>query len=72
MEELSITTEYIRLQDAMKLAGIAQTGGEAKTAVQAGEALVNGELCVQRGRKLREGDVFALRGREIRIAYARR
>ena len=56
VERLTIETEYIRLQDALKLSGAAETGGQAKLAVQAGLVEVNGETCLQRGKKLRPGD----------------
>lgn len=51
-----ITTEYIKLQDLLKFSGAAETGGEAKEAIQAGEVRVNGEVCTMRGKKLRPGD----------------
>ena len=70
MTTISITTEYIRLQDLLKLAGAADTGGAAKVAVQAGEVLVNGEICTMRGKKLRGGDVVSFRGEEYAVAYA--
>ena len=70
MEIVPITTEYIRLQDLLKLAGLVSTGGEAKIAVAAGEASVNGEICAQRGNKLRPGDVIRFRGRELGVSYA--
>lgn len=70
MEIISITTEFIRLQDLLKLAGLAATGGEAKIRVQAGEAAVNGEICLQRGKKLREGDVVSFQGRSFQVVYA--
>ena len=41
---VAITTEYIKLQDAMKLANAAETGGEAKLMIQEGQILVNGEV----------------------------
>ena len=53
MEKLCIDTEFIRLQDALKLAGAAETGGQAKVAVQDGLVKVNGETCLMRGKKLR-------------------
>ena len=59
MKTVTITTEFIRLQDVLKLCNLVETGGEAKERIQGGEALVNGELCTQRGRKLRPGDTFA-------------
>ncbi len=55
-EYVSITTEYIKLQDLLKFSGAAETGGEAKEAIQAGEVSVNGEVCTMRGKKLRPGD----------------
>lgn len=55
---VAITTEYIKLQDAMKLANAAETGGEAKLMIQEGQILVNGEICRMRGKKLRPGDRF--------------
>lgn len=67
METVSIYTEFIRLQDFLKLAGSVQTGGEAKVEIQNGKAAVNGEVCTQRGRKLRPGDTVSFRGREYRV-----
>ncbi len=49
--------ETITLNDALKLSGLAETGGHAKVMIQAGEVLVNGEVETRRKRKLREGDV---------------
>ncbi len=70
METIRIRTETIKLQDMLKLSGAVGTGGEAKTAVQNGEAKVNGEVCLQRGRKLREGDTVEFRGRTLKVDYA--
>ena len=55
-EKIKIDSEYIKLQDLMKLAGFFDTGGMAKVAIQNGEVSVNGEVCVMRGKKLRAGD----------------
>jgi len=70
MTEITIKTEYIKLQDLLKFAALVSTGGEAKLAVEAGEAAVNGEVCTQRGKKLRAGDVVAFRGKEVAIRNA--
>ena len=59
---VSIMTEYIKLQDAMKFANIVYSGGEAKTLIQEGAVKVNGEVCTMRGKKLRPGDKFAFNG----------
>lgn len=62
---LEITTEFIRLDSAMKLAGIAGTGGEAKMLIQDRLVKANGEVCESRGKKLRDGDRFEYK----RIVY---
>lgn len=67
-ETIQITTEYIKLQDLLKFSGAAETGGEAKEAIQAGEVKVNGEVCVMRGKKLRPGDRAEWNG--IRLVVA--
>ncbi len=70
MKTVAITTEYIKLQDLLKLAGLVETGGEAKERVQAGEARVNGEVCLQRGKKLRPGDEVDFAGERLAVKYA--
>ncbi|MDO5475810.1 MAG: RNA-binding S4 domain-containing protein [Eubacteriales bacterium] len=55
-KEIRIRDEFIRLGQAMKLAGFAQTGIEAKIMITSGDVRVNGETELRRGRKLRDGD----------------
>lgn len=55
-ENITIRTEYIRLDQLLKFAGAAETGGAAKELIATGAVRVNGEVCLQRGRKLRGGD----------------
>jgi len=50
--------DEITLNDALKLSGLAQTGGQAKVLIQSGQVKVNGELETRRKRKLRAGDVI--------------
>ena len=71
METVKIDTEFIRLDDLLKITGIAATGGQAKIMIQSGLILVNGEVCPMRGKKLRDGDTVTVphEKREIRIAY---
>ncbi len=57
-KKLTIDTEFIRLDNMMKLAGAVDTGGMAKVAIQGGHVKVNGEQCTQRGKKMRKGDYF--------------
>ena len=66
---VSIMTEYIKLQDAMKYANIVYSGGEAKTLIQEGEVKVNGEVCTMRGKKLYNGDKFTFDGQTYMISY---
>ena len=54
--KLSIKEEFIRLDSALKLAGLVSTGGQAKVFIKKGDVLVNGEECLMRGKKLRLGD----------------
>ena len=61
-QKVAITTEFIKLDALLKFAGVAETGGEAKETVQAGDVKVNGEICTMRGKKLRPGDIVELSG----------
>ena len=59
---VSITTEFIKLESAMKLANIVISGGSAKNEIQEGYVTVNGEVCTMRGKKLYPGDKFGFEG----------
>ena len=60
----------IRLDDLLKLSGIAGSGGQAKAMVQGGQVRVNGEVDTRRGRKLRPGDRVEGGGRTITVDEA--
>ena len=66
-EDVSVRGAFIRLDDLLKFAGAAGTGGEAKAAVQGGDVRVNGETCLVRGKKLFDGDVAEYRGKRYRV-----
>ena len=66
-KNLSITTEFIKLESALKLANAVYSGGEAKEMIQNGEAKVNGQVCTMRGKKLRPGDTVEFMGCTYRI-----
>jgi ribosome-associated protein len=72
MENIEITTEYIKLQDLLKFAAAVQTGGEAKVVIQEGGVTVNGEVCTMRGRKIRPGDDVCFNGQHYAVIYADR
>lgn len=67
---VTIKTEYIRLQDLLKLANAVGSGGEAKERIQSGEAAVNGEVCTQRGKKLRPGDQVTFADTQYEVCNA--
>jgi ribosome-associated protein len=68
-QRIVIETEFIRLQDLLKFAGLTPTGGEAKNAIRDGLVTVDGEVCTQRGKKLRPGDTAILEdAAEITVA----
>ena len=58
VKQIKIDTDFIRLDSALKLADLVQSGGHAKAVIQDGEVKVNGEVCSARGKKLRAGDNF--------------
>ena len=64
---VQIRDETIRLGQLLKLAGVAETGGEARELVQDGAVRVNGEVETQRGRRLRGGDVVEALGERLRV-----
>ena len=65
---VSITTEFIKLQDFLKFANACESGGMAKTFIQNGEVQVNGEVCTQRGKKLRPGDTVTFLNNTWQVA----
>ena len=62
-----ISTEFIKLESAMKLMNIVPSGGSAKLEIQEGFVTVNGEVCTMRGKKLYPGDHFQFRGQTYLI-----
>ena len=68
VETIEINEEFIRLDNLLKFAGIAPTGGQAKFIIQNGEIKVNGVVCTMRGNKMRPGDKAQYRQRVIEVA----
>ncbi|MDE6742395.1 MAG: RNA-binding S4 domain-containing protein [Lachnospiraceae bacterium] len=67
MDSIKIKDDFIKLGQALKLAGLVNEGVEAKYAVMDGKVKVNGEICTQRGKKLIPGDEFNYRGQTIKV-----
>lgn len=67
MKELTIKDEFIKLGQAMKLAGAVGSGLDAKVLIQDGKVTVNDEVELRRGRKLYKDDIFSYDGEEYII-----
>ncbi len=65
--EIKIIAVFIKLGQALKLAGVVEDGVEAKYAIQDGLVQVNGEVDQRRGRKVYEGDVITFEDQEIKV-----
>lgn len=67
MEIIKLKDEFIKLGQALKAAGLVESGVEAKYEILDGHVKVNGAVELQRGKKLYDGDVVTFRGETIRI-----
>lgn len=67
METITIRDEFIKLGQAMKLAGLVESGVEAKIEIQEGYVKVNGEVELQRGKKIYPGDVIEFDGQQVKV-----
>lgn len=64
---IHLREDFIKLGQALKAAGLAESGVEAKLLIQDGQVRVNGQVEVQRGKKLFAGDVVEFAGETIKI-----
>lgn len=67
MIEVKISTEFIKLDQFLKFAGLVNTGGEAKSIILEGRVKVNGEVETARGKKLRVDDIVEIGERKFKI-----
>lgn len=67
MEIIKIRDDFIKLGQVIKLAGLVQSGVEAKIEIQEGFVKVNGEVELQRGKKIYPGDVIEFDGQQIKV-----
>ena len=65
--EITIKDEYIKLGQALKLAGLVGSGVDAKYVIQDGQVKVNGEVDTRRGKKLYSGDNFEFEGTLVTV-----
>jgi ribosome-associated protein len=67
MRDVTVRGQEIRLGQLLKLAGLAESGGDAKSLLAAGMVQVNGEAESRRGRQLAPGDVVSAGGDDVRV-----
>lgn len=67
MEIIHLKDDFIKLGQALKLAGLVESGVDAKFAVQDGHVKVNGQTQLQRGKKLYDGDIIEYNGNQVKI-----
>lgn len=65
--DITINTEFIKLDSMLKFAGAVESGGFAKSVIQEGLVKVNGEVCVQRGKKIFRGDTVEFNDLVFRV-----
>ena len=68
MDQIKIKDEFIKLGQALKLAGIAESGVDAKIMIEEETVKVNGETETRRGRKLYDGDAVEARGMSFTVS----
>ncbi len=62
MEKVYIHTEFIKLQQVLKLAGLIDQGSDVKVFLADGLVYVNDVMATERGKKIRNGDVVEVKG----------
>ena len=67
MEIIHLREDFIKLGQALKAAGLVQSGVDAKFAVQDGLVKVNGQVEIRRGKKLVVGDVIEFNGKNVKV-----
>lgn len=67
MQTIQLREDYIKLGQALKAAGLAESGVDAKLAIQDGLVKVNGQVEFQRGKKLTTGDIVEFDGETVKI-----
>ena len=70
MNEITITTDFIKLESFLKLCNAVSSGGLAKNVILDAMVTVNGAVCLMRGKKLRDGDTVGFEGMTWRVRHA--
>ena len=69
MQEIGITTDFIKLDAFLKFAAVCASGGEAKQFINDGRVSVNGEVCTARGKKIYPGDTVNFNNQTIKAVH---
>ena len=67
MQQVGITSEYIKLDSFLKLAGVVGSGGQSKVMIKNGEVQVDGQVCTMRGKKLYPGAKVQVQGNIYKV-----
>ncbi len=67
MKVVKIKDEFIKLGQVLKLAGLVESGVDAKYVIQDGLVKVNGEIDTRRGRKIVAGDIVEYQGNKVKV-----
>lgn len=67
MKKIKITTEFIKLDQLLKLSDIVSNGSEAKYFILQGNVKYNGEIEIRRGKKVYPGDIVEVNGEKIAV-----
>lgn len=67
INEIKITTDFIKLDSFLKLASAVSTGGHAKMVITGGDVKVNGQVCLMRGKKLYKDDLVEFEGVQYKV-----
>ena len=67
METIKIKDDFIKLGQALKLAGLVDSGLDAKIEIKEGNVKVNGETHLERGKKVYPGDVIEFGGQQVKV-----
>ena len=67
MQIIKVRDDFIKLGQAIKAAGLVESGVEAKEVLQGGQVLVNGQVETQRGKKLIGGEIISFNVEEVKI-----
>lgn len=67
MKKIKISTDFIKLGQLLKLAGVSDSGAHSKMLIVNGDVKLNGQVEKQRGKKVLKGDVVEVEGSKLYV-----